>query len=465
MENSTLNPSNSSATPVNRQKLLLVGLLALVLFVGLALGGGAPPADKLAVFGLGVALLAIVLGGFALAAWHLLLRPLPADHKNPAHQMMAAPYRRLLAALVGIAGINLVVGGFWDEVWHRQFGIPFGEDLFWRPHLLIYSSIIITVGLASLGFLDILRNGRGTWQQRFRAKPITGLLVLVGAFMLIALPADPAWHLLYGDDISAWSIPHIVLTFSFVLVMVLAMAIQLSTVPRRAWRPVWRLTGQDLLLVMVLAFVLLVTPQALTTDWDSGSVALLSQRPTWLLPAVITTLAVLVGTLANHALRAVGVASFVGFLALAIRLALIAAFDNPDLSVGSWISALPLVVALDLLYGWRQFRGRSVPAFVGVGLAATAGLALGTFSLINAFFPYPTIGPNNLIVMIGTGLIAALSAAWAGQTLGDALATGPKQVDEAPASLPSLGWIPPVAFVIMLGLILLFITTAQPPVT
>jgi len=38
-----------------------------------------------------------------------------------------------------------------------------------------------------------------------------GGLALMGFLLVYALPADPIWHSIYGDDLSAFSIPHVVL--------------------------------------------------------------------------------------------------------------------------------------------------------------------------------------------------------------------------------------------------------------
>ena len=38
-----------------------------------------------------------------------------------------ANHPAVIAALAAISGINIVIGGFWDEMWHRSFGLPFGD--------------------------------------------------------------------------------------------------------------------------------------------------------------------------------------------------------------------------------------------------------------------------------------------------------------------------------------------------
>lgn len=459
-----MDQTNTPRRPGGQRRLLFAGLIGLLLFIALALWGGAPPPEKLAAFIAGLSGLIVVVFGIGLAGWHLLLRPLPPGHKRPALAMQPAGQRRLMAALVTISGINLIVGGFWDEVWHRQYGIPFGEDLFWRPHLLIYSSILLICVLTAWAWFTLIRKGRGSWQQRFRANPILGLLALVGVFLFLALPADPAWHLLYGDDIAAWSIPHIVLTFSFALVLLLAAAIQMSTVRPRSWPGSGRFQAADVPVIVAYAFILTVGLQALTTDWDGGSVALLMTRPAWLLPAVIAGLATGAGALANHTLRRAGAATLTGGLALAIRFLLIEAFDYQEIGVGAWLASLGPMLAIDLWYGWRVFRMGRPANWLTTGLIAATGAALIAFPVINAYYAYPAIELANLPAMLLAVVAAAGGAAWVGQSVGDYLAVENKQLEEGLPARSRLQLVPPLAFLAIIGFIAFFVSTAGAPV-
>jgi hypothetical protein len=92
-------------------------------------------------------------------AWHLLFRPLPTG-QTVREQPIQASYRQALALLLGVGGYGITVGGFWDEIWHRQYGIPFGEDFFWRPHLLMYFGIGVTIVLAFAGLYIITPGAR-----------------------------------------------------------------------------------------------------------------------------------------------------------------------------------------------------------------------------------------------------------------------------------------------------------------
>ena len=89
------------------------------------------------------------------------------------------------------------------------------------------------------GFWALLylnRHLRGNFQQRFRSNTVVGLLILNAAFLFYALPADPLWHWIFGEDIAAWSIPHLILLASSILTQLLALDLHASTWRRSRWR-------------------------------------------------------------------------------------------------------------------------------------------------------------------------------------------------------------------------------------
>ena len=201
----------------------------------------------------------------------------------------------------------------------------------------------------------------------------------VSSCALCSVPADPIWHLVYGEDISAWSLPHLLLIMGFTAIMITGVAIHRSTRPAGRWR-VLGLSGVDLLVPVALAFSLLLALQLMTTEWDNLRVVLPDspyifwRRPEWLLPAVIAALAGFFGSLANRVLRIAGAATLVGLLALGVRLTLLAVFDFREISADAWIVALPVLLALDLGTAAELRLGRSPSWWLG-GVAATIGLA------------------------------------------------------------------------------------------
>lgn len=440
-----------------------VGLI-LLLFGALLAWAGLPDRERLPAFFLGAGLLGAIMAGFGYLAWRLLQKPLPIGHKQPTVSPLRPGYRRLVATLVAISGINIVVGGFWDEVWHRRYGLPFGEDLLWRPHLLLYTGFALVVGLAFLGLLRILRRGRGSLQQRFRADPVVGLLVLVGGFLVFALPADPLWHIIYGEDISAWSLPHLVLTASFLLIVLLAAAIQLSTLPVRAWTWLHRARGNDFLVLLMGAFGQVVLLQVLTTEWDTSSSFVIANRPEWLLPALLAGIATFTATWLTRATRLVGAGSAAGLIALGVRAGLVGLFGYDGVTASPWIAALPAMLALDAWYAIRLQRAGRPADLLTTAAAAMFGMAALGYPLVNRLFFYPEIGAGNLPAMLVTGLAAALGGSRLGARLGDYLATANKQTaDMEVVSLPQR-LVPATGLIGLLAFIAVFVITAAPPV-
>lgn len=454
-------PPSSSSKPF---KPIFLSACALALVLALVRWAGLPDVESLPLFIIGVAVLVVMLFVVAFLAWHLLWRPLPVGHRQPVASALAGHYRQLLGILLGIAGINIVVGGFWDEVWHRQYGIPFGEDLLWRPHLMLYFGFLLTSALAFGALLVLLRRGKGTLQQRFRADPIVGLLVLVGGFLIYALPSDPIWHLIYGEDISAWSLPHLLLSLSFSLIILLAVAILLSTAPPKTWTSLRGLAGSHWLVLLLLSFMLLVLLQVLVTEWDTGSSFVVHHRPVWLLPAILAAAAALIGVLANHTTCSFGAATVVAASALLVRFGLITAFGYDGVSADPWLCTLAPMAALDLAYGLHLRRSGRPPAFWLGGLAALAGMALISFPLINRLFPYPDITLPNLPGMLLASGVGALAGAWLGVGIGDYLGTANKQGHGTEAVAVRLRALPAVALALALAFIVVLITTATPPV-
>ena len=121
--------------------------------------------------------------------------------------------------------------------------------------------------LGAWALLYLNRNLRGNFQQRFRSNTVVGLLILNAAFLLYALPADPVWHSIFGEDITAWSVPHLILLTSFVLTQLLALILHVSTLRRRKWHVIFEFRLSDSLSLLILAAILLLWLQLMLFDW------------------------------------------------------------------------------------------------------------------------------------------------------------------------------------------------------
>jgi hypothetical protein len=438
------------------------GLLALI---ALLRWGGTPRVDAW-VFVLGAVSVTATLAGLAALGWFLMVRPVRGAMAS-SPPILTVTTRRGLALLLATSGLLIAVGGYWDEVWHRSYGLPFGADLFWRPHLLMYAGLLAVLGVATASAWLLVRRGSGGWRARFRSNPTLGWLVLLGGFLAYALPADPAWHALYGADITAWSLPHLVLLVTFSAIMLSAAAIHLSTLPRRHWHGPLRFRADAALAVVGLASALLLATQLLTMEWDGitrlrlGSAHPFWQRPEWLLPVVVVAVAAFFGTFALRATRFVGAATLVGVVALALRAALVGAFDAPSMSVNAYLLSLPPLLALDLAYAVGLARRASPPTALPAALAATAGLALGSLPLLAALYLYPRVTLETVPPMLAVGALSALWACWLGTRLGERF--GPSvaatQV-EVPGRVP---WPSYLVLTGAVGFMAWFIVTATPP--
>jgi hypothetical protein len=439
--------------PANtRIKMGLLAAAALAFFILFGIWSGVPTGENAQVFWIGVAVLLIVLTFFAWAVWYLLFSPLPDGqvHALP----IPAIYFQELALLLAVGQFGVLIGAFWDEIWHRQYGIPFGEDFFWRPHMLLYFGIGVTMALAFIALFFLFRQGQGSIRQRFRSNPIIGLLILAGGLLLYVLPADPIWHSIYGEDLTAWGVPHLMLFLAFDSIMLLAIAIHMSKQPRREWKTVRRLNSADLLPLWMFAAMSLTLNQFFTTEWDGGA-TFAQTRPEWLLPMLIVVGAALVGVLANHTLRMVGAATLSGILALAVRLELIQLFQAGDLMrANAWVLALPSLVLIDLWYAYRSGK------WVGAGIAAAAGMVAMVLLVFAGFYPNNPI--TNLpitILMVTTG---SLGLSWLGAALGDYLSASNKQLEVAGEGFRSQ-LVSLVLVAVFVSFVIFFVTTASPP--
>jgi hypothetical protein len=457
------------STTQNRLEFVIAGILGVLVFAIFTLWGGIPADDRAAQFWLLVVVLFVFLCIFIGVTWHLMFRPLPAGHKNPTATAISASGRRLLALILAMGGLSLVVGPFWDEIWHRQYGIPFGQDFFWRPHLLIYFGFGVGTFLGFWGLIYLVRTYKGTFQQRFRANPLIGLIVLSAAFLMYVVPADPIWHITYGRDLSSWSVPHLLLLISIAILMLLSATVHLSTVAAHEWRGIHRLSFNDVLPLIMFAAIMMPWLQILIIDWDIASVSgdasrIASRyRPEWLMSANIVFTATFVGLVANRSLRTVGAATASGLIALGLRYAMIRIFNIDALmSYNAWILALAPLVAIDLFTAYSVWVRKGQVSWVGAGLAAAVGIVLAS-PLIPTFYPFLTL--SNIALLVLAAVLAGLGGSWLGSLVGEYIGTANKYVEEAErATAASRPLMSLLVFIAFIAFVTFFINTAPPPV-
>lgn len=441
------------------RRFFLVILPAFFALLYMAFWAGIPKTIPPLLFWAGAIIVAGSVSILLTALWHLLLRPLPPKHRFPELELMSMTYRRSQATLLAIAGLCLTVGGFWDEVWHRQYGLPFGVDFFWRPHMLMYISIFLMCVLALWGGYRIVAFGHGTWQQRFRANPILGLTTLLGMYLMFCLPADPIWHWIYGEDLTAWSIPHLVLGVSFSGMMLLAGAIQLSTMPSREWRSLRYIQREDFVVLVAYLSMTLFAVQVVSTDWDT-SAGFVRSRPEWLLPIVLVGMGGFLSVMTAHSTRRLGMATLLMALAASFRWSLIQIFGYTALGVRAWLCLLPVALSVDLTV-WLCRRYGRFPNLVWTSLGVIASLCFGVVPMVHAQFSWPIIDGVDWVAVLFFGGLISVYSSWVGIRMGDYIGTRYKQVDEIPTQLQ---FLPPVALGSAIVLMLIFIVTASAPV-
>ncbi|MFN8530385.1 MAG: hypothetical protein U0670_17425 [Anaerolineae bacterium] len=466
--------SGHETSPPAQSKFALPFILIMAVGITLAysLWGGVPTADKMPLFIAGIVVLFAVLGAVFVAGWHLLVRPLPKGRTVSQANALPAQGRLLLGVLITVAAFSNVIGSAWDDVWHHKYGVPFGEDFFWPPHILIYTFLGAISLVAFLGLLMLMRSGKGTLQQRFRANPIVGLLILVGAFQLFSVPADPIWHSLYGVEIGAWSVPHIVLLWSSLGSMFLAPLLILSTMPPRPWSSIFKLTAKDLLVLITFAFMSGLILILLTTEWDgienlsAASVANLQSRPEWILTTTLVMFGTFFATMGIRTTRRVGAATFIGLVTLGIRVLLLSLLQyTVELTPFAALITRVICVGVDVSYA-LSFAIRKAPASWWMsGIGALVGM-LVTLPFTGQWLVWPVYDARNLPGVLIVGLLAACFAAFAAQYLGDRIAVGSVQTAPEPEQRQErriMTLLAPAAFALLIAVTIAWMVTAPPP--
>ena len=445
---------------------IIAALAGILLFGAFTVWGGIPTDDRAGLFWIQMVVLLLLICAFVLLFWHLLIRPLAPNLRKPVADTLSAELRRRIALVLAGGNMALFIGAFWDELWHRNYGIPFGEDFFWRPHLLMYFGFATSIfaGFWALYYLN--RHLKGNFQQRFRSNSIIGLLTINALFMLYALTADPFWHWTFGQDLSAWSVPHLILLASITLSSLVAVFTYGSTLRLEKWRTIARLNVKDAVPLLLLTAILMLWLQVMLIDWDQTLLGIKIEwlglyRPEWLLAANLLAGATLIGIISTRVLRCAGAATAVGLLTLAIRFGLLQAFDTDLMHYVAWIAVLPPLIAIDLWSTYCSVVRKGEPEWRGTAFAVVAAMAL---NLVVIRSLYNLDSTDNLaygLAVIATGI----GASWLGHQIADAMLR----------RLPNVAGVPgvstaakPVAYIGIFGgflaFIVLFILTASPPV-
>ena len=118
-----------------------------------------------------------------------------------------------------------VAAGTWDAWWHGALG----RESFWSPpHIFLYASIIITIGIGWYGWYLF----RERLWKRF---------ALILALIPLSAPLDDLWHRFFGvENVSSpvivWSPPHLLVIFGVIGTLAMILPILRSDEDRDARR-------------------------------------------------------------------------------------------------------------------------------------------------------------------------------------------------------------------------------------
>lgn len=444
---------------------VLIAVIAI--FAVMTLLAGLPTAERIPGFTIGIVILIAVTTGIGLVLWHLLLRPLPAGQTVVAQPLLTVRARQIIALFLTLGTLSIGIAGVWDEIWHVKYGIPFGEDFFWRPHMLLYFGLSTLVVVGGWSWWTVMRRGKGTLQQRFRANPLLAVSFVGGLFTIYAVGADPIWHSLYGSDIAPWSLPHLlILTMIFVMAN-LAITYHKSLMQPREWTLKLQFSWRDLLLVLVLVgalvdFLLILTIQWYAAASSERQMTQIMTYPVWLIAVFSTFLVTLYSTLVLHATRQIGTATLLGVLTFVVRFLLDAGMTGVREGTTPLWLMIPLMLSIDIWYAISIYRTQKPPAFWTTAIVVAAVFGVVGLPIIGRIFPFLTPEPVSMIIASGlTGLVGV----WLGQLLGGLSKYGLADNEIAPAEKAASApqWLNGSLYAAFAIFVLFFVVTATPP--
>src|SRR5262249_26816404 len=146
---------------------------------------------------------------------------------------------RLLWLTLGLLLVTVGVGLRWDRAWHATHVF---DSFYSPPHLFIYTGTLLNAMVVAylVGSGRLRRCFGPGFRVPLLTYPLPGALALLGSgFAVLALAGglDNAWHSRFGLDETAWSTPHAMLGWGWLLIVLGIIACTLALRPRRglAW--------------------------------------------------------------------------------------------------------------------------------------------------------------------------------------------------------------------------------------
>lgn len=403
-------------------------LASVTVYALMGFFSGLPAGANLGAFVIGLIILFLAIAALVGFAWYAVAKPLPANQLPSKQLPLTHGLRQGVALLLSLMSAVGIAGGIWDVTWHVHSGIPFGEDFFWQPHQFIYVALGMPILIAGFLWVRMLRNSSGSLRQRFQADIPVTLIFIGGVAMLFTLPADPLWHLIYGEDLTGLSVPHIVFSISSTFTALGTFGILLSYTPvRKTWTSISKLNVVEVLIIISCAFNYVSILMPTLGDWEAISLsthalprlpALVAARPDWSMPFLAAFISIYTVTMALQITRRAGTATLVWLVASIIRSVAFTIFGYGDTGMNTMFLTLPFVLTVDIVTWYRASRSQPASSVMIAAVATVVG-AVAVLPQITILFTDPVLSASNVPLMLPAIFAGALTASWMGRMLGD----------------------------------------------
>lgn len=412
------------------QRVTYFTIAALTLYTILALFGGLPESANLTGFVVGlIVLFVLMVSLFGFIIWALVL-PLPEGVKPSKVMPLTRNMRQTVALLSITLGMVGVLGGLWDVVWHVNTGLPFGEDFFWEPHQFIYVALTFPILAGAFIWYRIFTAGSGSLRQRLRADVPVTLIMLGGVASAFLLPADPIWHLIYGEDLTGLSVPHFVFSVSGMLSKIGVLAILLSYLPTRSnWSSLLNVKPLEMLIIVSFGVGLAANLMPTLGDWEAIMIgfetlpnlpALVAARPDWAVVFLAAFISIFGAVMATRVTKLIGAATAMWVIGIVFRSGgffILGYTETGATNIETWGLLLPFVLVVEAV-NWYEANRRPVPIWGGALLATVVG-SLTVIPLIPIAFTDPIVSMTNIPSMIIAIFVSAFVATLMARTLAD----------------------------------------------
>ncbi|HWI61916.1 MAG TPA: hypothetical protein VNT75_08770 [Symbiobacteriaceae bacterium] len=351
-----------------------------------------------------------------LLGWWIFFSRVQGQTMQPARP--APRQAAVLAILLAAGGLSMTFGGIWDAMKHAKTGaIPSGADFLWAPHIMLYASFLamFAVAVYAMGRLaaDGWRAGVRDPRLWLRQNPGVGGLAVAALYAILSIPGDAIWHAIFGVDLTAWSIPHMMLGLSGNAVNLCALSLFLRSRPRSADRGV-----RDVASVIFLAIVLNLLSLLGVLEWEVPGGALTGvvlHRPVWLYPVVFGGLSFVTLLVGRRLISRWG-ATAVALAAYALRAAFTAAMGAADYPMPYFLPVMLLGAILLDVVPWDRVRTGLI-RYAGVALTFTAGYLALALPILISRPGLPAFSGGDIALSFAVMVAVAIALQPAGESL------------------------------------------------